>query len=125
VTINDVNIVLREVMQTIHFHFDWLWDQISPEEHVALSALAEGSKEEGRWLTLDEIVEMYQRNHIPFKREYLLASLRTLIDADIIEDKSNEYTTLDSSRFHIPVGLTQRWVLRDRPLELVRRELSD
>jgi len=125
VTINDVNIVLREVMQTIHFHFDWLWDQISPEERVALSALAEGSKEEGRWLTLDEIVEMYQRNHIPFKREYLLASLRTLIDADIIEDKSSEYTTLDSSRFHIPVGLTQRWVLRDRPLELVRRELSD
>ena len=60
--------------------------------------LAEGSKEEGRWLTLDEIVEMYQRNHIPFKREYLLASLRTLIDADIIEDKSNEYTTLNSSR---------------------------
>jgi outer membrane protein assembly factor BamB len=125
VTINDVNIVLREVMQTIHFHFDWLWDQISPEERVALSALAEGSKEEGRWLTLDEIVEMYQRNHIPFKREYLLASLRTLIDADIIEDKSSEYTTLDSSRFRIPVGLTQRWVLRDRPLELVRRELSD
>jgi outer membrane protein assembly factor BamB len=124
VTINDVNTVLREVMQTIHFHFDWLWDQISPEERVTLSALAEGSKEEGRWLTLDEIVEIYQRNHIPFKREYLLASLNTLIDADIIEDKSNDYKTLDSSRFRIPVGLTQRWLLRDRPLELVRRELG-
>jgi AAA domain len=125
VTIIDVNIVLREVMQTIHFHFDWLWDQIVPEERVVLSALAEGSKEEGRWLTLDEIVEVYQRNHIPFKREYLLGSLKTLIDADIIEDKSSDYTTLDSSRFRIPVGLTQRWLLRDRPLGVVRKELSD
>lgn len=125
VTINDVNNVLREVMQTLHFHFDWLWDQISPEERVALSALAEGSKEEGRWLALDEIVEIYQHNHIPFKREYLLASLRTLIDADIIEDKSRDYMALDSSRFRIPVGLTQRWLQRDRPLELVRKELSD
>jgi len=125
VTINDVNTVLREVMQTIHFHLDWLWDQISPEERVVLSALARGSKEEGRWLTLDEIVEIYQRNHIPFKREYLLTSLRTLIDADIIEDKPSGYTALDSSRFRIPVGLTRRWLLRDRPLELVRKELSD
>src|SRR5262249_52400556 len=124
VTINDVNIVLREVMQTIHFHFDWLWDQISPEERVVLSVLAEGSKEEGRWLTLDEIVELYQRNHIYFKREYLLSSLRSLIEADIIEDKSSEYTTLDSSRFRIQVSLTQRWLLRDKPLHLVRKEMG-
>lgn len=124
VTINDVNIVLREVMQTIHFHFDWLWDQISPEERVVLSALAEGSKEEGRWLTLDEIVELYQHNHIYFKREHLLSSLRTLIDADIIEDKSKDYATLDSSKFRIPVSLIQRWLLRDRPLEMVRKELG-
>lgn len=124
VTINDVNIVLRQVMQTIHFHFDWLWDQIKPEERVALSVLAEGSKEEGRWLTLDEIVELYQQHHIPFKRQYLLASLRTLIDVDIIEDKPGDYTVLDSSRFRIPVGLIQRWLLRDRPLELVRKELG-
>ncbi len=118
------HIVLREVMQTIHFHFDWLWDQISPQERVALSILAEGSKEEGRWLTLDEIVELYQRNHVPFKRQYLLASLRTLIDVDIIEEKPGDYSTIDSSRFRIPVGLIQRWIVRDRPLDLVRKELG-
>ncbi len=32
--------------------------------------------------------------------------------------------TLDSSKFRIPVGLTRRWLLRERPLELVRKEMS-
>ena len=101
-------------------------DQISPEERVALSALAEGGKEEGRWLTLDEIVEMFQRQHIPIKRESLLASIKTLVDADIIENKSSDFRdiTLDSSRFHIPVGLIRRWLLREWPLEIVRKEMS-
>ena len=122
VTINDVNLVLHDVMQTIHFHFDWLWDQISPEERVLLSALAEGGKEEGRWLTLDEIIELYQHTNIRFKREYLLGSLRSLIDADIIEIETNDIreVMVDSSRFRIPVGLTRRWLRRDKPLDLIR-----
>jgi outer membrane protein assembly factor BamB len=124
VTINDVNLVLRDVMQTIHFHFDWLWDQITPEERVVLSALAEGGKEEGRWLTLDEIIELYQHANIRFKREYLLDSLRSLIDADIIESEKSDIRDIvvDSSRFRIPVGLTRRWLLRDKPLDLIRSE---
>jgi outer membrane protein assembly factor BamB len=122
VTINDVNLLLQEVMQTIHFHFDWLWNQITPEERVTLSALAEGGREDGRWLTLDEIIELYQRANIRFKRERLLDSLRSLIDADIIESESSDVrdTVLDSSRFRIPVGLTSRWLLRDKPFDLIR-----
>ena len=124
VTINDVNQVVNEVMQTIHFHFDWLWDQVSPEERVVLSALAEGGKIEGRLLTLDEIIELYQRTKLRFKREHLLDSLRSLIDADIVEAESSDVrdAMLDSSRFRIPVGLTRRWLLRDKPLNLIGPE---
>lgn len=126
VTINDINVVLREVMQTGQFHFDWLWDQISPEEHVALSALAEGGKDEGRWLTLVEIEEIYRHNRIPFKREYLLASLKTLIDADLIESESNATRDMisDSSRYRIAVGLTRMWLRKEKPLEMVRKEMN-
>jgi len=126
VTINDVNIVLREVMQTGQFHFDWLWDQITPEERVALSTIAEGGKEEGRWLTLVEIEEIYRRNRISFKREYLLASLKTLVDADLIESMSSDArdSVSDSSRFRIPVGLTRGWLLKEKPLEMVRKEMN-
>jgi ATPase domain predominantly from Archaea len=122
---NDVNVVLCEVMETIHFHFDWLWRQISPQERVVLSVLAEGSKGKGRWLTLDEITAICQHNHILFKREHLLDSLRSLIDADIVEVKPRDSTTLGSSRFHIPAGLMQRWLQKERPAEMAREELGD
>jgi outer membrane protein assembly factor BamB len=127
VTINDVNVVLRKAMQTGQFHFDWIWDQVKPEGHVALSALAEGGKEDGRWLTLFEIEEVYQRHQIPFKREHLLDALKTLVDADVVESVSDDFRdiTLATSKFRIPVGLTRRWLLRERPLALVREEMHD
>jgi len=125
-TINDVNTVLHEVMQTGQFHFDWLWDQIAPEERVALSAIAEAAKEEGRWLSLVEIEEIFRRWDIPCKREYLQTSLKTLMDADIIESiaSGSKDNSLDGIKFRIPVGLTRGWLLKERPLELVLKEMS-
>ena len=125
-TINDVNTVLREVMQTGQFHFDWLWDQIAPEERIALSAIAEAAKEEERWLSLVEIEEIFRRWHIPCKREYLQTSLKTLMDADIIESTpiNSRDNTFDRNKFRIPVGLTRGWLLKERPLELVLKEMS-
>lgn len=127
VTINDVNIVLREVMQTGQFHLGWLWDQIAPEERLALVAIAEGGKEEGRWLSFNEIEEIYHHYDIPYKREYILDSLKTLIEADIIENKAGDSrkNTLDSNKFRISVGLTRSWLLKEHPLDLVRKELND
>ena len=125
VTINDVNTVLREVMETIHHYFNWIWDQVSPQEHLILSALSEGGKEDGHWLTLDELIELYQRFQIPYKKEILLDCLRKLIDFDVVENQTSDPrdTMLDSSRFRIPVGLIRRWLLREWPLNLVRNQI--
>ena len=126
VTINDVNTVQREVMQTGQFHFEWLWDQVTPEERMVLAALAEGGRDEGRSLTLGDIEEIYRRNRIPFKREYLLASLKTLIEADIVEPGSSDGQDIqfEDGKFKIPVGLTRRWLLKEHLLEQVRKEMS-
>jgi hypothetical protein len=126
VTINDVNNVLDGVIQTAGFHFHWLWDQIPPQERVVLSALAEGGKEEGRSLTIDEIVKIYQQNQIPLNREHLLSSLENLRDADIVEvDDSRDEIMLESSRFRISVGLTRIWLLRENPLDSTRKKLGN
>lgn len=127
VTINDVNTVLYEVMQTGQYHFGWLWDQILPEERVVLAAIAEGSREEGRWLSFAELEEIYHRYHIRYKYEYVLTALKTLIEADIIEDTESDSRKpqLDNHKFRIPVGLTRTWMMKEHPLELVRKEMSD
>ncbi len=125
-TINDVNTVIRDVMQTGQFHFDWLWDQVTPEERMALAVLAEGGREEGRSLNVGDIEEVYRRNRVPFKREYLIAALKTLIEADIVESVSSDGrdSSFDESKFKIPVGLTRRWLLKEHSLEEVRKEMS-
>ncbi len=120
VTINDVNIVLHQVMQTGQFHFDWLWDQIKPEERVVLAAIAECSKEEGRWISLDEIEEIYYRHRFPYKSDYVIETLKMLREFDIIEA---EQENLRKSRFRIAVGLIRTWMLREHPLETVGKEL--
>lgn len=126
VTINDVNIVLDKVMETGEFHLDWLWDQVKPEERVALATLAEGGREEGRWLAFSELEEIYTRYWIRYKPEYLMEALKTLIDADIVESEpgNSRKNTLDTHRFKIPVGLTRKWLLREHPLEIVRKEMN-
>ncbi len=127
VTINVVNTVLHEVMETSQYHFDWLWDQINPDERMVLATIAEGGKEDGRWLSFSEIEEAYHRHHVEYKNEYILKGLRTLIDADIIEDMQGDgrKAWLDGQKFRIPVGLTRTWLLKEHPLELVRREMVD
>lgn len=123
VTINDVNIVQDEVMETGRFHFDWLWDQIKPEERVILAAIAESSKEEGRWIPLTEIQEIYRRYRIQYKTDHLLEALTMLIEADIIESEHTEHEDLRKGRFRIPVGLYRSWMLKEHPLDVVRKEM--
>ena len=127
VTINDVNVVLNKVMSNGQYHFRWLWDQVGTEEHIALSALAEGGKEDGRWLTLFEISEIYQEHHISFKKHYVLDALKTLIDADVVESFSSDSreAALDNHKFRVPVGMTRRWLLREHPLGMTRVGLSE
>jgi hypothetical protein len=127
VTINDVNVVLNKVMSNGQYHFSWLWDQVGTEEHLVLSVLAEGSKEDGRWITLYEIEEIYHELGIPFKRHYVLDALKTLIDADVVESISSDSreAALDNHKFRVPVGLTRRWLLREHPLGMARVGLSE
>ncbi len=126
VTIVDVNTVLRQA-QGIQFHFDWLWDQITPEARVALATLAEGGKEEGRWLTFTEIEDIYRRYCISSKAEYIQDSLNMLIEADIVENKPGDSrkTRLDSHSFRIPMDLIRSWLLKEHPLEIVCKEMLD
>ena len=114
VTINDVNIVLQEVMETGQFHFDWLWDQLGLEERIVLVALAEGGREDGRALPRVEIEEIYRHYRIPYKREQVTASLKDLIKMDVIEKIADDLRehTVDGVRFRIAVGLIRQWLLK-------------
>ncbi len=130
VTINDVNIVLREAMSTGHIHFNWIWDQLSRPEQLLLTILADIGREEGRAVSLIEIEEGYRYHHIATKREDLLRTLKLLSKADVIEhvkDTTNEFLehalVQGRLRYTIPVGLLRRWLLREKPIELLLKDM--
>jgi outer membrane protein assembly factor BamB len=124
VTINDVNIVLQEVMETGRFHFDWLWDQLGADERIVLVALAERGREDGRALPLVEIEETYRHYRIPYKQEQVIASLKNLIKLDVIEKIADDLREhpVDGARFRIAVGLIRQWLPKEKPLEQVLQE---
>lgn len=127
VTINDIRSVLYDVMQTGEFHFDWLWDQISPRDRVVLSAIAADEREDGHWLSLAGLEEICRRNAIQLTREHLRASLKALLEADLVEKEPGDSRdgTYENSRYRILVGLTRTWLRQEKPLETVRKELSN
>lgn len=129
VTINDINTVLQEVMQTGQFLFDWLWDQITPQERLALAALASIGGDDGRFLSLVEIEEVYRHYHLPYKRETLWTTLKSLVSADIFErdHEHNEHEntrggSTEAARYRISVGLIRLWLRQEKPLEFVMRQ---
>jgi outer membrane protein assembly factor BamB len=122
VTVNDVNIIHDQVMRTGRHHFEWLWEQIKPQERVLVAVIAERCKEDGRWLPLAEIEESYSRYGILYGKDRILETLRVLIDADIIE---SEYEDIRKSRFRIPVGLTRGWMLKEHPVEVAVKEMNE
>ncbi len=121
-TINDVNTVLHEVMQTGRFHFDWLWEQLSTEGRILLSLLAEGGREEGRPLSLLEIEEICRHYHITFKKDQVVTALRELTDADAIEKIADDPREQTGVRYKISVGLIRQWLLQEKPLDLALQE---
>jgi hypothetical protein len=113
-TINDINIIIPTIMQTMQYHFEWIWDQCSPEIRVALSAFAEGGQEEGLPLSIDDVREIYRRYRIPDEPYLIRRSFQALIEEDIIATSSYA----EEEHFWILSGLMRRWLLKEKSLNL-------
>lgn len=125
VTLRDVGIVRKNVMQTGQFHFDWIWDQTTTEERFALSAVAEARKEEGRLISLPEIEDLYRHNRIPFKRDIVQAAIKKLADFDVVEVVAEDtQSSPERERYRIAVGLISRWLRKEKSLELLCSTLN-
>lgn len=127
-TINDVNQVLDEVLITGTIHFDWLWDRFKSEEQLLLQAIAEGSRDEGRPLSFDDIERMYLDFNYPFDRKQIKGPLKVLWAEDVITGKSREQSNDDPSKdksgaqledlsYAIANGLLRQWLKRNRALQ--------
>jgi hypothetical protein len=116
ITINDVNTVQNEVMETGQIHFKWLWEQATLEERLILSIVAQEGGEEGRALSLKKIKEVYQHHGLFYHHETILHAIERLIEADIVE------RIAEGTHFRVPIGLIRKWLLEVKPLRRVLQE---
>ncbi len=117
VTVNDVNIVLKRILEEQTSSIYWIWHQFaSPTEHFLLAILAQEQDEEGRFLPLSSIRIEYDKQGVPFEKKEVMRALEKLVKEDILEEQ------LDGTQFRIPVGLFREWLRKDKPPERVVRE---
>lgn len=124
VTPNDVNAVLGRILESSQLHFKWLWDQCTLDERYVLAIMAEPGGEEGRSLSLVEIEVLYKYHALPYKREAVLHSLRSLVERDMVEKVSNaaDEDVSPYERYRLPVGLIREWIHRTKSVKQVRHE---
>jgi outer membrane protein assembly factor BamB len=117
-TINDVNLVLNEVIESGGFHFAWLLKQIKRPQQILLQAIAEGSQDGGRQLGLDDIQTIYRQYQLRYQRDDVLSSLNKLWAEDIIETTGNKQQggLSDDTRYTLTIGLLHRWLKKNRSL---------
>jgi hypothetical protein len=125
ITTNDVNIVADAIIAANQPHFNWLWDESSPEERHLLVLMAEEGGPDEHTLSLPELAQRYRHYFIPFKREHIQEVLRKLIDRDLVEKTSETSLTdetVSEDRYRIAVGLIRRWLLKNHPASDMLRD---
>ncbi|MBV9690775.1 MAG: AAA family ATPase, partial [Ktedonobacteraceae bacterium] len=112
VTINDVNDVQKDVMETGHILLSWIRDQTTAEQRVILSAVAQESGDDGHYVSLTDIEVICRDNGLPYRKKEVSEILRRLERCDMI-------AISEGTRYRIPVGLTCRWLREAKPLRQV------
>lgn len=117
-TLNDVNLVLKDVLETGAIHFDWLWDRLDRTMRLLLLAIVDGSGNKGRLLKLDDISAIYRQHHLPYQRDEIFSSLKTLWAEDVIETNNEEQQgrISENDRFSLSNGLLRQWLRMNKSL---------
>lgn len=125
-TLNDVNKVLNEVMDTGKIHFYWLWELINPFAQILLLIIAGESRDETRQFSVDELIEIYQQRGIACSRDGLILALKALLAEDVIEMNEGESreNVFENARYHISIGLLRQWLKRENYMRQIKEILE-
>ncbi|HMQ54445.1 MAG TPA: AAA family ATPase [Anaerolineae bacterium] len=115
-TIQDVNDVLGELVELGEAHFAFLWEQSSQPERLILATLTHLLGREPT-VTAIQLVQVLAERGMVVTLAQVLASLRRLIERDIVREISGE-----PSRYEYKVVLVRLWIERYKTLGRVIEE---
>lgn len=127
-TLNDVNEVLTDVMDTGKIHFHWLWERVDSfaQAQILLLIIAGESRDETRQFSLDELGEIYQQRGIACSRDELITALKVLLAEDVIEmdEGTSRENVFENARYRVSIGLLRQWLKRENYITQVKEILE-
>jgi hypothetical protein len=119
-TLNDLNEVLKEIVNTGEAYFAYVWTQVSAEEKIIMAALAERVSPGRNAISVQEIIEALGNAGMQnIDRATALKLLDELTDLEILASSGP-----DGTLYSFRVGLIGEWVKASKSLRhLVEREL--
>jgi len=116
-TRNDVDAVAGKLVREGNPQFTLSWEEISPDEHTLLSALAEGIDATGRSsLDLTTIETRLRNAGVSIPRSELQGHIESLAQREVLG-------LTEAFHAHYQLELFRFWVARKHPLRQVREEI--
>jgi hypothetical protein len=120
VTVNDVNVVLDEVLQSGSMYFSWAWHMYgsSDLERLVMAALAQESGQQDLSVRIDDIMQVLRRYGISVEREKIAMTLESLVDNNVVVRHK------PGGKYRIAVKLVGLWLRRYKGMRQVLREID-
>jgi hypothetical protein len=120
VTINDVNVVLDQVLQSGSMYFSFVWQTYGTNdiERLTMSALAQESGQQDRAVRIDELISVLHTYGISIEKDLVHNALESLVENNAVLREGQ------GDRYKIAVKLVGLWLRRYKSVRQVLREVD-
>ena len=121
VTAEDVEASCHDIVENAPYHFAYIWSELTADEKIMISLLAEVLNDEMAHASIDDIASALPNYELQYSRADISKSLVRLQDEHLIERKSR--TEAEAYRFRM--DLTRAWIQAEHPIWGVIKEVQN
>jgi hypothetical protein len=121
VTIQEVEESCQDIVENAPYHFAYLWSELTADEKIMVSLLAEAIADEMAYASVDDIAAKAPNYDLQYSRADISKNLARLWEEHIIEKKAK--TEAESYRFRM--DLTRAWIQAEHPIWAVIKEVQN
>ncbi|MBI1923960.1 hypothetical protein HYR99_06890 [Candidatus Poribacteria bacterium] len=119
ITLQDVNRILNDVLQGGVVHFDFIWQESSPEEQLILATLANIMTREGAGAGLIDVENMLKKYDVSMGPDQITEVVKSLVAREIVEADLETFR-----RYQFKIDLIRLWVNRYQSLGIIADTLK-
>jgi len=114
ITLQDVNRILKDVLEGGAVHFDFIWKESSPDEQLILAVLANIITREGAAAGLSDVENILKKYGLAIEANRIAEAVKSLVTREVLE------ADLETFRWYqFKIDLIRLWVNRYQSLGII------